>query len=113
MKHKRVTCVTMDNSLIRIINKLQDAFVTVGVANPIDLPQVFSFFTYIYYSLYYQVTSITFIHLLTCRLRLLVVSPPESHQSWKTLLGEISYPEVIPINTVYTIIDKVYTVTTY
>lgn len=30
----------MDSSLINIINKLQDAFATVGVANPVDLPQI-------------------------------------------------------------------------
>jgi dynamin 1-like protein len=28
------------DQLIRIVNKLQDAFATVGVANPIDLPQI-------------------------------------------------------------------------
>ncbi|GAA98121.1 hypothetical protein E5Q_04804 [Mixia osmundae IAM 14324] len=30
----------MDQSLIKTINKLQDAFTSVGVANPIDLPQI-------------------------------------------------------------------------
>jgi len=30
----------MDSHLIKTINKLQDAFSTVGVQNPIDLPQV-------------------------------------------------------------------------
>lgn len=28
------------NSLIRLVNKLQDVFTTVGVQNPIDLPQI-------------------------------------------------------------------------
>ncbi|KAJ3021616.1 vacuolar protein sorting-associated protein 1 [Thoreauomyces humboldtii] len=31
---------TMDTNLIKTINKLQDAFTAVGVANPIDLPQI-------------------------------------------------------------------------
>lgn len=30
----------MDATLIRTINKLQDAFSTVGVHNPVDLPQI-------------------------------------------------------------------------
>ncbi|KAF9197689.1 vacuolar protein sorting-associated protein 1, partial [Podila verticillata] len=30
----------MDASLIKTINKLQDAFSTVGVHNPVDLPQI-------------------------------------------------------------------------
>jgi dynamin 1-like protein len=30
----------MDSHLIKLINKLQDVFATVGVANPIDLPQI-------------------------------------------------------------------------
>ncbi|KAI7905365.1 Dynamin central region-domain-containing protein [Cokeromyces recurvatus] len=30
----------MDSQLIKTVNKLQDAFVTVGVHNPIDLPQI-------------------------------------------------------------------------
>lgn len=30
----------MDPSLIRTINRLQDAFSTVGVTNPVDLPQI-------------------------------------------------------------------------
>ncbi|KAJ3092018.1 vacuolar protein sorting-associated protein 1 [Quaeritorhiza haematococci] len=30
----------MDSNLIKTVNKLQDAFATVGVANPIDLPQI-------------------------------------------------------------------------
>ncbi|KAJ1926857.1 vacuolar protein sorting-associated protein 1 [Tieghemiomyces parasiticus] len=30
----------MDSSLIKTINKLQDAFTTVGVHNPVDLPQI-------------------------------------------------------------------------
>lgn len=30
----------MDQSVIQTVNKLQDAFATVGVANPIDLPQI-------------------------------------------------------------------------
>ncbi|KAF9424981.1 vacuolar protein sorting-associated protein 1, partial [Podila epigama] len=30
----------MDATLIRTINKLQDAFSTVGVNNPVDLPQI-------------------------------------------------------------------------
>jgi len=32
--------VANDPELIKIINRLQDAFATVGVANPIDLPQI-------------------------------------------------------------------------
>ena len=28
------------NSLCRLVNKLQDVFTTVGVQNPIDLPQI-------------------------------------------------------------------------
>ncbi|KAI9101164.1 Dynamin central region-domain-containing protein [Phlyctochytrium arcticum] len=32
--------MSMDTSLIKTINKLQDAFAAVGVANPIDLPQI-------------------------------------------------------------------------
>ncbi|KAJ3182335.1 vacuolar protein sorting-associated protein 1 [Geranomyces variabilis] len=32
--------MTMDTNLIKTINKLQDAFTAVGVANPIDLPQI-------------------------------------------------------------------------
>ncbi|ORX97583.1 hypothetical protein K493DRAFT_281166 [Basidiobolus meristosporus CBS 931.73] len=30
----------MDTNLIRTVNKLQDAFATVGVSNPVDLPQI-------------------------------------------------------------------------
>ena len=30
----------MDSSLIGIVNKLQDAFTSVGLSNPIDLPQI-------------------------------------------------------------------------
>lgn len=30
----------MDPGLIRTINRLQDAFSTVGVTNPVDLPQI-------------------------------------------------------------------------
>ncbi|RKP13150.1 Dynamin central region-domain-containing protein [Piptocephalis cylindrospora] len=30
----------MDQSLINLVNRLQDAFSTVGVANPVDLPQI-------------------------------------------------------------------------
>ncbi|KAI9594920.1 Dynamin central region-domain-containing protein [Syncephalis fuscata] len=30
----------MDNQLIKTVNKLQDAFATVGVYNPVDLPQI-------------------------------------------------------------------------
>lgn len=30
----------MDTNLIKTVNRLQDAFTTVGVANPIDLPQI-------------------------------------------------------------------------
>jgi dynamin 1-like protein len=32
--------MAMDASLIKTINKLQDAFSTVGVHNPVDLPQI-------------------------------------------------------------------------
>ncbi|KAH9820539.1 Dynamin central region-domain-containing protein [Melampsora americana] len=32
--------MAMDQSLIKTINKLQDAFASVGVSNPIDLPQI-------------------------------------------------------------------------
>ncbi|KAI9144679.1 Dynamin central region-domain-containing protein [Paraphysoderma sedebokerense] len=30
----------MDTQLIKLVNKLQDAFATVGVSNPVDLPQI-------------------------------------------------------------------------
>ncbi|KAJ2766785.1 vacuolar protein sorting-associated protein 1, partial [Coemansia nantahalensis] len=30
----------MDEQLIKTVNKLQDAFATVGVHNPVDLPQI-------------------------------------------------------------------------
>lgn len=30
----------MDQNLINLVNRLQDAFSTVGVANPVDLPQI-------------------------------------------------------------------------
>lgn len=30
----------MDQSLIKLVNKLQDAFTNVGIQNPIDLPQI-------------------------------------------------------------------------
>ena len=30
----------MDETIIQTINKLQDAFTTVGVQNPVDLPQI-------------------------------------------------------------------------
>jgi hypothetical protein len=30
----------MDSQLIKTINRLQDAFATVGVHNPVDLPQI-------------------------------------------------------------------------
>ena len=30
----------MDEHLIKTVNQLQDAFATVGVTNPIDLPQI-------------------------------------------------------------------------
>jgi len=42
----------MDSHLIKTINKLQDAFSTVGVQNPIDLPQVI---TYIYFNSYFLI----------------------------------------------------------
>lgn len=45
----------MDSHLIKTINKLQDAFSTVGVQNPIDLPQVNiykKFLDYLYYDYY-------------------------------------------------------------
>lgn len=32
--------MVMDSNLIKTVNKLQDAFATVGVVNPIDLPQI-------------------------------------------------------------------------
>ncbi|KAF7724547.1 vacuolar protein sorting-associated protein 1 [Apophysomyces ossiformis] len=36
----RVQCYKMDSNLIKTVNKLQDAFSTVGVNNPVDLPQI-------------------------------------------------------------------------
>jgi len=30
----------MDQSLIKLVNKLQDAFNNVGIQNPVDLPQI-------------------------------------------------------------------------
>ena len=32
--------MAMDQSLIKLVNKLQDAFNNVGIQNPIDLPQI-------------------------------------------------------------------------
>lgn len=32
--------MSMDQSLITLVNKLQDAFTAVGIQNPIDLPQI-------------------------------------------------------------------------
>lgn len=34
------TILAMDEHLIKTVNKLQDAFSTVGVHNPVDLPQI-------------------------------------------------------------------------
>lgn len=30
----------MDQNLIKLVNRLQDSFATVGVQNPVDLPQI-------------------------------------------------------------------------
>lgn len=39
--HNDQRCATnMDTQLIKTVNKLQDAFATVGVQNPVDLPQI-------------------------------------------------------------------------
>ena len=39
----------MDTGLINTINKLQDAFATVGVSNPVDLPQIVVIGRYFYF----------------------------------------------------------------